>query len=57
MSRLQHAFGTAKAIYTKSRNAGLDPDAAFGRVVGRLTALYPDLGALRIREIATLALV
>ncbi|MDF1566524.1 MAG: hypothetical protein RQ801_07695 [Spirochaetaceae bacterium] len=57
MNELQQAYGVAREIYSTNRKSGMTPDTAFSRAVSKLTILYPGLSPLRIREIATLAMV
>ena len=57
MNELQQAYGIARDLYSTNRKSGITPETAFSRIVSRLTRLYPGLSPLRIREIATLAMV
>ena len=57
MNSMQKAYSTAKDLYAMSLRAGIPSDKAFNRIVARLTRLYPLISPLRIKEIATLAML
>lgn len=57
MDELKQVYDVAREFYSTNRKFGVTPDTAFSQAVSKLTILYPKLSPLRIREIATLAMV